>query len=253
MIYMGINAPLLAILAFAFELIDSSLGMGYGTSLTPILLLMGFEPTQIVPAILLSEFVTGFNSAVFHHSTQNVNLKPSTNEGKVAIILALISTIGTVTAVIVALSLPSRTVKVIIGVILVSMSIIIFLTRKRAPKFSWKKIGFLGLVASFNKGISGGGYGPLVMGGQVLSGIKAKSAVGITSLAESATCFIGIISYLILDGKVDWSLAPWLMAGAVMSVPFSVYIVKKIPEQKLKLYMALGILLLGSLTLYKTI
>jgi len=44
---------LLMPLAFVCEFIDSSLGMGYGTSLTPILLLMGFHPLQVVPAVLL--------------------------------------------------------------------------------------------------------------------------------------------------------------------------------------------------------
>ena len=39
--------------ALACEFMDSSLGMGYGTTLTPLLLMAGFEPLQIVPAILL--------------------------------------------------------------------------------------------------------------------------------------------------------------------------------------------------------
>jgi len=29
--------------------------MGYGTTLTPLLLILGFEPLQIVPAVLLSD------------------------------------------------------------------------------------------------------------------------------------------------------------------------------------------------------
>ena len=41
-------------LAFVCEFVDSTLGMGYGTSLTPILLLMGFEPLQVVPAVPFS-------------------------------------------------------------------------------------------------------------------------------------------------------------------------------------------------------
>ena len=31
------------------EYIDSALGMGYGTTLTPLLLLAGFDPLEIVP------------------------------------------------------------------------------------------------------------------------------------------------------------------------------------------------------------
>lgn len=35
--------------AFICEYVDSTLGMGYGTTLTPSLLLVGFSPMQIVP------------------------------------------------------------------------------------------------------------------------------------------------------------------------------------------------------------
>ena len=60
---MDMRIVLLMPLAFVCEFIDSSLGMGYGTSLTPLLLLMGFEPMQVVPAVLFSEFVSGFTAA----------------------------------------------------------------------------------------------------------------------------------------------------------------------------------------------
>ena len=40
-------------LAFCCEFVDSSLGMGYGTILTPTLLIMGFEPLMVIPAVLL--------------------------------------------------------------------------------------------------------------------------------------------------------------------------------------------------------
>ena len=49
------------LLSFIFETLDSTLGMGYGTTLTPILLLLGFDVLQIVPCILISELITGFH------------------------------------------------------------------------------------------------------------------------------------------------------------------------------------------------
>ena len=52
--------------ALACEYMDSSLGMGYGTTLTPLLLLSGFEPLQIVPAVLISELMTGLTAGLLH-------------------------------------------------------------------------------------------------------------------------------------------------------------------------------------------
>ena len=62
-------------IAFLAEYVDSALGMGYGTTLTPILLMMGYEPMQVVPAVLLSELVTGLLAAMAHHVAGNANFR----------------------------------------------------------------------------------------------------------------------------------------------------------------------------------
>ncbi|UCB56453.1 MAG: sulfite exporter TauE/SafE family protein [Candidatus Omnitrophota bacterium] len=244
---------LLMPLAFVCEFIDSSLGMGYGTSLTPILLLMGFEPLQVVPAVLLSEFVSGITAASFHHSIENVSFKPGSKDTKVALALSAFAVLGTIIAVFLAVKLPAKTLKLWIGAIVLFMGIFILATFNRKPRFTWRKIATLGTVASFNKGMSGGGYGPLVMGGQLLSGISAKNAVGITSLSEGVTCLVGIILYFFLKSQADWTLAPWLMAGAVLSVPLAAHTLKRLPERKVKIAIAVIIVTLGCLTLAKAL
>jgi uncharacterized protein len=49
----------IAAVSFAAEYVDSSLGMGYGTTLTPVLLLLGFAPLEVVPALLVSQLLAG--------------------------------------------------------------------------------------------------------------------------------------------------------------------------------------------------
>jgi len=240
-------------IAFIFEFIDSSLGMGYGTSLTPILLLMGFEPLDIVPAVLFSEFVSGITAAFFHHRLQNANFKPNSKDTKVAIVLSFFGIMGTIIAVFLAVNLPAKILKIWIGTIVLFMGIFILATFNRAPCFTWSKITILGTIASFNKGISGGGYGPLVMGGQLLSGIGVKNAVGITSLSEGVICLVGIILYFFLKPQINWSLATWLMAGAVLSVPLAAYTLKIIPEKKGRIAVAIMMIWLGCLNLGKVI
>ncbi|MBN1492784.1 MAG: sulfite exporter TauE/SafE family protein [Candidatus Omnitrophica bacterium] len=248
---MGIKLLLIMPLAFVAEFVDSSLGMGYGTSLTPILLLMGFEPMQVVPAVLFSEFVSGISAACFHHSVNNVDFKGNTQDMRVAIILSIFSVIGTVVAVFVAINLPAKILKLWIGIIVVSMGVFIVATFNRTPRFRWRKIITVGTIASFNKGLSGGGYGPLVMGGQMLSGIGVKNAVAITSLAEGVTCLAGVILYVFMKDTVDWTLAPWLMAGAVLSVPFAVHTLKWLNERLAKVLIAVVMTILGILTIMK--
>ena len=54
-------------LCFVMESIDSGIGMMYGTLLSPLLIIIGFSPTVVVPSILLSQAVGGF-AATFHHN-----------------------------------------------------------------------------------------------------------------------------------------------------------------------------------------
>lgn len=268
----------LVICAFLCEYLDSTLGMGYGTTLTPVFLLMGFSPMQIVPAILLSELISGLLAGFFHHREGNVDLKPKSADIfkitkmlsplgyidtfrktvplhlKVALLLAVCSIVGTVAAVFVAVNIPRFWLKLYIGCLVLSMGIVILVCFNKNFKFSWKKIGFLGLIASFNKGMSGGGYGPVVTGGQILSGVSGKSAIGITSLAEGLTCLVGVIAYVLISkNPIDWKLAPYIIFGAVLSVPLSAKSVKWISTKKLKLAIALLTITLGTLTIVRTV
>jgi hypothetical protein len=247
-------ALLIIALAFVCEYIDSSLGMGYGTTLTPLLMIAGFKPLQIVPSLLLSEFVTGLLAGFFHHRHKNVNFKKGTLDSKIVAVMSGCSVFGALLAVAVAIQLPQFYLMLYISLIVLAMGIIILFTLKHTFAFSWVKIYFLGSIAAFNKGISGGGYGPIVTGGQILSGVSSKSAVGITSLAEGLTCLVGVIVYFaVSDHTIDWRLAPYLVVGAVLSVPFATLTVKKLRIDRLKLAVGIATLALGLFTLAKTI
>lgn len=242
----------IAVMAFICELIDSSLGMGYGTTLTPLLLILGYNPLQIVPAVLLSELCSGLSAAFLHHKFKNANFKLGEVDFKIAASLAVCSIFGALMAVFLAIHLPVFYIKLYIGVLVFGMGVIIIFTLKKQFGFSWSRISSLGLVAAFNKGISGGGYGPLVTGGQILSGVKSKNAIGITSLAEGLTCMVGVMTYLAFTNHtVDWRLAPSLVLGAILSVPLATYAVKIIPALRLRLIIGLATLILGALTLLK--
>jgi uncharacterized protein len=55
------------VIAFLFEGLDSSDGMGFGTALAPLLFILGYEPLQVVPILLLSEMLTGLIAGFVHH------------------------------------------------------------------------------------------------------------------------------------------------------------------------------------------
>ena len=80
-----------------------------------------------------------------------------------------------------------------------------------------------------------------------------KHAVAITSLAESLTCLVALILYVVMHGQVHWPLAAPLTLGAVFSVPLATLTVRVLPEPVIRGSVGVVTCLLGMLTLVKLI
>lgn len=225
--------------------------MGYGTTLTPLLLLLGFTPLQIVPVVLLSEFVTGLVAAMFHHTYQNVSFRKDSLDSKVAIVLALIGVLGAMVAVSIAVHLPAWVIKVYIGVLVLALGVFVLVTPSGSQRFSWARLVGIGLLSSFNKGLSGGGYGPIITAGQILAGLNPKAAVGITSLSEGVVSLVGVLMYWLTVSALDWHLTLPILVGAVISTPLAAFTVQRLPVRSLRFLIALLAITLGIVTLMR--
>ncbi|MFH1269505.1 MAG: sulfite exporter TauE/SafE family protein, partial [Candidatus Omnitrophota bacterium] len=190
-------------------------------------------------------------ACIFHHNLRNVDLKINSADFRIALSLGLISAVGVVISVFVAIRIPKWLLTLYMGVLVLAMGIVILVTIKRPMRFSWRKIGLISLLASFNKGISGGGYGPLVMGGQLISGVNAKNAVGITAFSEAFTCLVGFLAYIASGKAIDWKLTGTLVLFATGAVPVAAFTVKNIYSDRLKRYVGVLIMILGLMTLFK--
>jgi uncharacterized membrane protein YfcA len=124
------------ILAFVCELVDLTLGMGYGTTLTPIMLALGFEPIEIVPAVLSSEAITGILAGVFHHEFGNVDLRQGSHDLKIAMVVTGFSVLGILLATSIAINIPGRVIKLYIGVLVLALGFVILLNKKKEYPFS---------------------------------------------------------------------------------------------------------------------
>lgn len=201
--------------------------------------------------VLFSEFITGILAGLLHLEFENVDLRPGTRDFKVMLVMTLLSIVGVVIAVLISVSLPTWAVKAYIGIVVLGIGISILLNHKRRIAFSWKRIAGLGLLASFNKGISGGGYGPVVTGGQVLAGMESRRAVVIASMAEGITSAVGVSIYLLSGVSINMDLASSLLIGAVLSVPLAAYFIKRVSVGRLTLTIGVMSTALGGYTLLR--
>lgn len=255
---MDLTAAWVGMLAFFCELVDSSLGMGYGTTLTPVLLLLGFPASLVVPSVLLSELMSGLTAGAFHHGCGNISLRKGSSDRGVALVLVATGVAGAVAAVHVAFNVPMQVLKGYIGAMVLAMGILVLVFRKYRIRFSWPRIVSLGIVSAFNKGISGGGYGPLVVSGQILSGSDTRSAIGVTSLAEGFICMAAFSLYLVMNDGRAWLAGNWrfyvpMVGGALLAAPAAAR-VTKLASRKVDLRLVVGLLtcVLGAWTLIRT-
>jgi len=236
---------------FIMEVIDAAIGMGYGTILTPVLLMIGFEPLQIIPSVLISQLIGGLLASLFHHKFKNVNFAIRGEHLRAAIVLGVLSAAGAVVSVFVAINLPVFYLSLYIGLLTTILGLVVFATRNRKYNFSWPKMMVIGLWAAFNKGLSGGGYGPIVTAGQIMSGVAEKSAVSITALSEVLVSLTAVLTYVLTRGSVDWVLTFCLVISVSFSAPMAAFIVKRTESGKLKVLISIATFLLGLATILK--
>jgi len=242
---------LIFFLAFLCEFIDSSMGMGYGTILSPLLIIIGIDPLVVIPSILISQFLSGVSASLFHNKYENLNLKSWSKDLKIILTISIFGTLASVTAVLVAITIPAAILKIYIGLLIFIIGII--LISNAGFVFSWKKILVLALLSSFNKGISGGGFGPVITGGQIISGNGYKNSIGCTTFCEAQICFAAFVLYLIMKGIPDSYIVFPMIIGSVASTPFGPKMTSKINPEKLKLITGIIILIMGVFTIAKTI
>jgi uncharacterized membrane protein YfcA len=241
---------IIAAISFVSMYLNTALGMGYGVTIIPILLLLGFRSVKIIPAVLAVQFLAEIAAGISHQSAGNINLSQQSPHLKVAMVLAGTGIIGGLIAVRAFISVNSYGEAwgiLAIGTIVLLVGVVILTTMGRRFRFSWKKIIVLGLVASFIKGFSGGGYGPIVTGGQVLCGVGGKAAIGVKSIAEGLVCLVVVMGYLIGGQVHDLKIAYPLALGAICSTPFSAYTVRQLGTKKVTIVIAIVTIILGSI------
>ncbi len=268
---MDISMILLIMGGFLGELLDSSLGMLYGTILSPVLIIAGYDPLIVVPSILITQAVGGLIAAISHHRLRNVDFsvnnealkrregsnifsllkKATTRDFKVVIVVSILGIGATILASVVATSIPKSALSTYIGVLVLVMGAI--LVSRISFTFSWRKILGVGAISAFNKGLSGGGFGPIVTAGQMISGREIKSAIGSTTLSEMPICMAGFLTYLLRNGMSSWDLVIFLGIGAIGGALVGPHLTARFKSEK-RVRVGLGILViaLGLWTLAKT-
>lgn len=249
------------LIAMLFEFMDASAGMGFGTALTPLLLVLGFDPKQIVPAIMIQQGIAGIVGAFLHREFQNVEWKfrPMSETVKLWLIIAIVGCLAvafSITAIYAYFNVAKIWIKLYVACLLLMMAIISFYQgRKERPYRPKKMLMFAGL-AGFNKGVGGGGYGPVVTIGGLISGVPVKSMLAVTAISEGTVSTFAILVWLALLSSgvtIDYVLLPSLMIATMFSAVAAPYMIRVFPEKLWKIVVPSYCVIVAGICFWKII
>lgn len=240
---------LLGVLALICEYVDATLGMGFGTILSPALIILGYLPIVFVPVLLFSQFLGGVVSSISHHNLENMHLSTEPREWQALVVFVITGMLGVILSTFSIIVLPSIYVEIYIAAAVTIMGLVMLFTNGRKFSYSPFKLAGMGLVAAFNKGISGGGYGPLTVGAQMLSDIPPRAAVAITALVEGLICIVGFIIHLVCVGLPSIAMLASISAGAIVAAPLSAVTIAKLEQYQVKKVVAVSTFIIGLITL----
>lgn len=242
--------------AIVAEFVDSYIGMLYGTMLTPILIICGWDAKIVVPAILFSQAMGGFIASYNHNKFGNAEFSAKSKDLKISAVIFLLGLIAVVVGALIGSVISEFALKLYIGILCIIMGFIVVIGK--FYKFSWSRVIIIGLVSSFNKALSGGGFGPVVASGLIISGQKTKNSIGSTDFAEAPICIAAFIAWVVLNGSVpDMNLLVPLSIGAIIGGYFGPILLSYTKSNdKLKIILGIATTLSGIymiLKLYKLV
>jgi uncharacterized protein len=247
---------ILAIVGFAAQLIDGSLGMAYGVTASSLLLAAGTAPAAASAIVHLAEVGTSLFSGAAHWKFGNV-------DWKVVGIMALPGAIGAFFGATLLTNLPADLAKPFVALFLLSLGVYVmyrFLRLKGArpqlkPRPSAKFLAPLGLVAGTMDAIGGGGWGPIGTSSLLSSGrMEARKVVGTIDTSEFAVSIAASAGFLLGLGStgIDWTTALALLAGGAVAAPIAAWVVKHLAATILGVAAGGWIVLTNSMTVMES-
>lgn len=235
-----------AIGAFA-QLVDGTLGMGYGATSTSFLLAYGVPPVISSTGVHVAEMFTTGASAISHHKFGNINKKLVKH-------LLIPGVLGSVIgAYLLSDVISGDVIKPFIAIYMIVLAVIIIrkALAKTIVKKKTKKLGYLATFGGFMDAVGGGGWGPIVTSTLLGRGRNPRYTIGSVNAAEFAISFASGITFMLFGGIHGWQVIIGLILGGVIAAPLGAYLVNKIKRKPMMVAVGILIILLSLKTLSK--
>ena len=234
------------------QLVDGSLGMGFGLTSSTLLLSLGASAAVASAAVHAAEIGTTLASGASHWQRDNIDKD----------ILKRIAIPGGIGAILGATFLSNidlsggkiflSTLLLLLGFVLLYRNIFVPATANITEITNPRYLTFLGATGGFVDAAGGGGWGPIVTPTLLATTqTEPRKVIGTVSAAEFVVAICASVGFLLnitrLD--IDWSAVGGLALGGVIMAPIAAKLVSWLPRRQLGIIVAVAIILLNAVRL----
>lgn len=240
----------IAFAGFIAQLVDGSLGMGYGVTSTSFLLTLGLAPALASASVHLAEIGTSGVSGFSHWRLGNVN-------GRVLLMIGVPGGVGAFLGAVVLSNLSLDAARPMVSLVLLALGGVIlfrFIHGRRtaaareaiangtAPSPTpgsrprrWALLP-LGLVGGFLDASGGGGWGPVTTSTLMASTrMQPRKIIGTVSGSEFIVSIAASVGFLLALGSagINPGIVAAMLLGGVVAAPLSAWLVSRMNDQVL--------------------
>jgi uncharacterized membrane protein YfcA len=223
---------LVALAGFGAQLVDGSLGMGYGLTSSTLLVAIGLTPAIASASVHFAEIGTSAASAISHGKLGNVDKKVFKR-------IAIPGGIGAFLGATLLSGLSTQAARPWASTLLLILGIYVlirFLAQRtitlRKGRPGQRFLIPLGLIGGFVDATGGGGWGPVTTPALLANGRMAPNRViGTMNAAEFVVAVCASAGFLIGLGisAIRWDILLPLLIGGVIAAPFAAWIAHRLP------------------------
>ncbi|KPM48347.1 sulfite exporter TauE/SafE family protein [Jiulongibacter sediminis] len=243
----GLNSDLLIFLAIGIfaQLVDGTMGMGYGATSTSFLLAFGVPPVASSMAVHVAEMFSTGASALSHFKYKNVNKKLVMN-------LLIPGVMGSVVGAYVLTDIiDGKAIKPFIACYMIILALLIIRKglKSNIKKKKVKRLQPLALFGGFMDAVGGGGWGPIVTSSLMGKGRDPRYTIGSVNTTEFGVAFASGITFILFEGINHWQIIIGLVIGGIIAAPVAASVVHKIPRKPMTLVVGVLLILLSLRTI----
>lgn len=240
-----------ALAGFVAQMVDGTLGMGYGVTSATFLMSLGIHPVSVSAAIHTSEIFTTATSGYSHYKFKNVNKKLFKH-------LVVPGCAGAALGAVMLVFLGEKYAKVLLPIIsayafFLGLKILIKAFSQQVQNKKIKRLGWLAGAGGFLDSFGGGGWGPIVTSTLIAKGRSPRYTIGSVNLAEFFITMTSAFTFFITVGISHLNVVTGLLVGGAIASPIAAKLAGKLPRKTMMILVGIMVMIWCARMIIKSI